>query len=54
MQYENYRIVYLQEQLKTLDLAYFERLAENPQTLKPTTHDALCRSLYRYRKPYSF
>jgi tRNA dimethylallyltransferase len=29
------RIVYLQEQLKTLDLAYFERLAnENPQTLQ--------------------
>jgi tRNA dimethylallyltransferase len=35
MQYEKLGIVYLQEQLKTLDLAYFERLAnENPQTLQ--------------------
>jgi tRNA dimethylallyltransferase len=35
MQYEKLGIVYLQEQLKTLDLAYFERLTnENPQTLQ--------------------
>jgi tRNA dimethylallyltransferase len=32
--HEKLGIVYLQEQLKTLDLAYFERLAENPQTLQ--------------------
>jgi tRNA dimethylallyltransferase len=35
MQYEKLGIVYLQQQLETLDLAYFEKLTnENPQTLQ--------------------
>jgi hypothetical protein len=45
MQYGKLGIVYLQEQLKNTGFILKDRKLQTLQ--KPTTHDALCRSLYR-------